>query len=132
VSWAGLSNDRLGSKVMVHQRLQSGSLTPSLLILDTLSRYFGEGDDENSAKDMKRFIGATGKLLSKYPNLHIMIVHHSGKDQERGMRGSSALQGAADTVIKCYKNDKKHSHTAIVEKQKDGEDSFCHVFLLMP
>src|SRR5690606_38417102 len=92
---------------------------PALLIIDTLSRFFGDGDDENSAKDMKRFVGAINTLMTKYPSLHVMIVHHSGKDVDRGMRGSSALQGAADTVIQCRKDGDRHR--AVVEKQKDGQ-----------
>lgn len=95
---------------------------PCLLIFDTLSRFFGEGDDENSAKDMRRFVNAIGSLQADFPGLHVMLVHHSGKDQDRGMRGSSVLQGAADTVIQCRKNG--GGHLAFIEKQKDGQDNF--------
>lgn len=102
--------------------------SPVLLIIDTLSRFFGDGDDENSAKDMRRFVGAIGLLIAKFPNLHVMIVHHSGKDQDRGMRGSSALQGAADTVIQCSKHGEEH--IALVEKQKDGQDNISLPFAL--
>lgn len=104
---------------------------PSLLIVDTLSRFFGSGDDENSAKDMKRFFDALGALLAKHPALHIMVVHHSGKAQESGMRGSSALQGAADTVIACKKN-AEGLHKARVEKQKDGPENIILPFRLEP
>lgn len=102
--------------------------SPALLIIDTLSRFFGTGDDENSAKDMRRFVGAIGALIAKYPNLHVMVVHHSGKDQDKGMRGSSALQGAADTVIQCRKDG--GGHLAYVEKQKDGQDGIPLPFSL--
>ncbi|GAB2782051.1 hypothetical protein GCM10027040_05110 [Halomonas shantousis] len=105
--------------------------SPSLLIVDTLSRFFGSGDDENSAKDMKRFFDALGALIAKHPALHIMVVHHSGKTQESGMRGSSALQGAADTVIACKKN-AKGLHDARVEKQKDGPENIILPFRLEP
>ncbi|MCV4385613.1 AAA family ATPase [Pseudomonas aeruginosa] len=101
---------------------------PALLIIDTLSRFFGEGDDENSAKDMKRFVGAISALMAKCPTLHVMIVHHSGKDADKGMRGSSALQGAADTVIQCRKDG--DAHRAVVEKQKDGQDNIPLPFAL--
>ena len=59
-----------------------------------------------------------------------MIVHHSGKDVDRGMRGSSALQGAADTVIQCRKDGDRHR--AVVEKQKDGQDNIPLPFVLEP
>lgn len=101
---------------------------PALLIIDTLSRFFGEGDDENSAKDMKRFVGAISALMAKCPTLHVMIVHHSGKTADKGMRGSSALQGAADTVIQCHKDG--DTHRAVIEKQKDGQDNILLPFAL--
>jgi hypothetical protein len=101
---------------------------PVLLIFDTLSRFFGEGDDENSAKDMKRFVGAVSALIAKCPTLHVMIVHHSGKDPVKGMRGSSSLQGAADTVIQVRKD--RDRHIAFIEKQKDGQDQTFLPFAL--
>jgi len=114
--------------LMLDQVTARCSIPPALLIIDTLSRFFGDGDDENSAKDMKRFVGAVGALLTKCPTLHVMIVHHSGKDADKGMRGSSALQGAADTVIQCRKNEDRH--LALVEKQKDGQDNIPLPFAL--
>jgi hypothetical protein len=29
----------------------------------------------------------------------VMPIHHTGKDAEKGMRGSSALDGAVDTAL---------------------------------
>ena len=101
---------------------------PALLIIDTLNRFFGEGDDENSAKDMKRFVAAVTALIAKCPSLRVMIVHHSGKDSDRGMRGSSSLQGAADTVIQVRKDGDQHR--AFTEKQKDGQDNIPLPFAL--
>lgn len=101
---------------------------PKLLVLDTLSRYYGDGEDENSAKDMKRFVKAVGSLQEEFPKLHIMVVHHSGKDADRGMRGSSVLLGAADTVISCRKNNDQH--IALIEKQKDGQENIPLAFVL--
>ena len=48
----------------------------------------------------------------------VIGVHHSGKDINRGMRGSSALWGAVDTSIEvknsdgviCLKNEKQKDH----------------------
>ncbi|WP_018275689.1 AAA family ATPase [Teredinibacter turnerae] len=101
---------------------------PKLLVLDTLSRYYGDGEDENSAKDMKRFIKSVASIMEGYSDLHIMIVHHSGKDADRGMRGSSVLLGAADTVLSCLKNNDQH--IALVEKQKDGQENIPLPFVL--
>ena len=60
-----------------------------LIILGTLARCFG-GSDENAAKDMGAFIQGcdTSKAVTQ---TSVLIVHHSGKGQERGARGSSAF-----------------------------------------
>lgn len=50
----------------------------------------------------------------------MLIVHHPGKDDARGMRGSTALFAACDTVIKIAPGDGGIRHVSI-EKAKDGE-----------
>lgn len=67
---------------------------PELLIIDTLNRNFGPGD-ENSTTDMTRFIAALDRLRERL-QCAILIVHHTGlADAGRG-RGNSALRGALD------------------------------------
>jgi hypothetical protein len=67
---------------------------PVLVTIDTLARNFGDGD-ENSTKDMSRFIANVDMYLVKRYQCHVMIVHHSVLDGERA-RGSGALKGAID------------------------------------
>jgi hypothetical protein len=111
-------------------KVETGSI-PRLLIIDTLNRYFGDGD-ENSSKDMKRFIDSVGKIHEIYPELHIMIVHHAGKEEEKGLRGSSALKGAVDTVIRCRRPGKEGLPFQVaIEKQKDGDDQMVFAFTLL-
>jgi hypothetical protein len=69
----------------------------SLVVLDTLARCT-VGADENSARDMGRIVEALDHVRDTTDG-HIQIVHHTGKDTTRGMRGSNALLGALDTVI---------------------------------
>lgn len=71
---------------------------PALIVVDTLARSMGVGD-ENSTKDMNQFI-ASCDLLRKATGAHVMIVHHTGKDQSRGARGASSLYAATDTELK--------------------------------
>lgn len=115
-------------KEMLAEVMAKTGTPPKLLVLDTLSRYYGDGEDENSAKDMKRFVKAVASMMDDFPDLHIMVVHHSGKDADRGMRGSSVLLGAADTVLSCRKN--SDQHVALVEKQKDGQENIPLPFVL--
>lgn len=68
-----------------------------LIVIDTLSRAMA-GGDENSPVDMGRFIAITGHIRAA-TGAHVLVIHHSGKDRERGARGHSNLKGAVDTEI---------------------------------
>ncbi len=67
---------------------------PALVIVDTLNRNFGTGD-ENSTADMTRFITGLDHLKHELDTT-IMIVHHTGLGDKQRSRGSSALKAAVD------------------------------------
>ena len=88
---------------------------PALLIVDTLARNFGIGD-ENSAQDMGIFIAELDRIRTTY-GCSVLIVHHSGvADKNRG-RGSTALRGAVDAEYKVEKEGTHHVVTC--QKAKD-------------
>lgn len=68
-----------------------------LVVFDTLARSIGCAD-ENSASDMTLVADAAQKLARRL-GTHVMLVHHTGKEVERGSRGSSALKSAVDTEL---------------------------------
>ena len=72
---------------------------PALIIVDTLARSF-VGGNENDAKDMGLFIFGID-TLRRATGATVLVIHHTGKNEKGGERGSSALRGAADTMIKC-------------------------------
>ena len=89
-----------------------------LVVVDTVSRSI-PGQDENSQEAMSKFIDACADIQS-YCGGTVVGVHHSGKANERGMRGSTVLLGGCDTAIRVTKKDE---HTTLsVEKQKDGDE----------
>ncbi|MBH1764599.1 AAA family ATPase [Stenotrophomonas maltophilia] len=90
-----------------------------LIVIDTLNQT-AAGADENSAKDMGRYI-ASMKLLRNTTGAAVVVVHHSGKDLGKGMRGSSALLGAMDTTVEVERHTDKRSIRVTVKKQKDAE-----------
>jgi hypothetical protein len=96
----------------------------SLVIIDTLARAMS-GDDENSAQDMTSFIEKRAATISRETGAAVMLVHHSGKDQSRGLRGSYALQGACDAVVHI-----DVTRTVTLEKVKDGQDGALCSFTL--
>ncbi|HTX32255.1 MAG TPA: AAA family ATPase [Solirubrobacteraceae bacterium] len=70
--------------------------TPVLVVVDTVARCM-VGGDENSARDMGRFIAAAD-AMRQGSGAAVLVVHHTGKDGE-DERGSSTLRAAADTML---------------------------------
>lgn len=102
-----------------------------IIILDTLMRMSGGGFNENSSEDMGAFITQAGKLQELY-ECALMVIHHSGKDVTKGLRGHSSLLGAVDTELEIQRQDSviNSGDSAVignailtVSKQKDGADS---------
>ncbi|MCL7707192.1 helicase RepA family protein, partial [Enterobacter kobei] len=58
-----------------------------LIVVDTLARCFG-GNDENDARDMGAFIEGCD-VIKRETGATLLVVHHSGKDDTKGARGSS-------------------------------------------
>jgi hypothetical protein len=104
--------------------IDSVGVRPALVIFDTFARIFA-GGEENSAKDVGETIVILGAIQERYQTA-VAIIHHAGKDESKGMRGSSALLGAVDTELECIKLSPEDSEDRIgkltVTKQKDGED----------
>lgn len=89
-----------------------------LIVIDTVSRAIA-GVDENTQDTMSRFVAACDRVR-QHAGGACIGVHHSGKDKDRGMRGSSVLLGACDAAIRLTKD---HGiATLAIEKQKDAEE----------
>jgi hypothetical protein len=92
-----------------------------LAIVDTLARAFG-GGNENSSEDMGAFITAMGKV-QEFLKCALMVLHHSGKDAAKGLRGHSSLLGAVDTELELLRFDEQMKGVLTISKQKDGADN---------
>jgi len=75
--------------------------TPSLIVIDTLHRNFGSGD-ENSARDFGIFLN-TITLLIHHLGAAVLLVHHSGHGSDDRARGSSSMRAAMDVEYKVTK-----------------------------
>lgn len=93
---------------------------PKLIIIDTLARAFG-GGNENASEDMGAFIAQCGRLQAA-TEAALLVVHHSGKDASLGLRGHSSFLGAVDTQIEITRHQDAPSGTLKLTKQKDGKD----------
>jgi len=94
-----------------------------LIVVDTLARCFG-GGDENSSQDMSEFVAGID-WLKKEIGAAMITVHHSGKpkptEPSETERGSSALRAAADVMVHVSM-DKDRIVTVKNNKQKDAEE----------
>jgi putative DNA primase/helicase len=97
-----------------------------LVILDTLNRA-APGADENSSVDMGNIIAAAKRLQSLTGGL-VLLVHHTGKDATKGLRGHSSLYAALDGAIEVIKTDTRREWS--VAKSKDDETGGAHAFKL--
>ncbi len=79
-----------------------GNEPVGLLVVDTLARNFG-GGDENAPKDMNRFVNNVANL-GKALGGAVLVVHHTGQNEAGRERGHSALRGAADAVLGVEKS----------------------------
>ena len=90
-----------------------------LTVIDTVSRSLA-GAGENGADEMGAFVAACD-IVRQHTGGAVLGVHHSGKDKEKGMRGSTVLLGACDGTIRVTKDG--DLVTLKTEKQKDAEEA---------
>lgn len=100
-----------------------------VIFVDTLNRA-SPGADENRSADMGKII-AGASLIQQKTGALVILVHHSGKDESRGLRGHSSLYAALDAVIEV-KRDSSNKRWWRLEKAKDGEDGVSQSFELVP
>lgn len=86
-----------------------------LLVVDTLSRAIA-GADENSAEDMSQAVAGLDLLREKFKST-MLVLHHTPRDDDNMERGSGALRGAADTMLRL----RQHSGMVVLEVDASRE-----------
>jgi hypothetical protein len=114
--------DRVGLVEAVREAGAAGGV----LVIDTLAQAC-PGFDENSGKDMGEAIAALNELQAALGGL-VLVLHHSGKDASRGMRGHSSLLAALDVSLGTLRDGDRRSW--YLEKSKDDDDNVEHAFRL--
>ena len=90
----------------------------SVLIIDTLNRAT-PGRDENSSSDMGLTLAGAKRLEQAIEGL-VVLIHHTGKDQAKGLRGHSSLYAALDSAIAVTKTGTTKAWS--LAKSKDDVD----------
>lgn len=104
--------------------LEEKDIWPGLIVLDTLSRSFG-GGEENASADMGAFVDQITKLALGR-RMAALVVHHLNAQATRE-RGHTSFKGALDAMFMC-KAAKSPQDGKILRleltntKQKDGGD----------
>ena len=91
-----------------------------LVVIDTLARCFG-GNDENDARDMGAFIEGCDVIKQK-TGATVLVVHHSGKDEAKGARGSSSFRAALDAEFNVKREGEGQALILSCTKMKDAEE----------
>lgn len=98
----------------------------AVVIIDTLNRAAPESD-ENSSRDMGLILEAAKRLQALTGGL-VVLVHHTGKDESKGLRGHSSLFAALDAVVTVSRDGDRREWK--MGKSKDGADGDAHTFKL--
>lgn len=84
--------------VSTAKEVERDSGTPCrLVVIDTLKRALGSLD-ENSSKELGAASDAADEIIRR-TGATVLLVHHEGKADDNGPRGSNVLEGNADTLI---------------------------------
>jgi hypothetical protein len=104
------------------ETLNKSGWSGGVLCIDTLASA-GGSIDENSSEGMGEMVTIFQELQHNLGGV-VDVVHHSGKDPTKGMRGWSGLSGAIDFSIECRRVDEGDKYQAqfVLDKVKDGED----------
>ena len=111
--------------------IQASGMAGGVVCIDTLAAS-APGMDENTSKDMGGVIAALHDLQAQLGGF-VLVVHHTGKDASRGLRGWSGLNGALDCAIEVSRaSDEKADarRSWEVAKSKDGRDGLFFKFEL--
>jgi hypothetical protein len=87
------------------------------VIIDTLSRSFGAGD-QNASKDMGKYVAACDEILDQ-TDAHLTVIHHTGWAGDRA-KGAIDLDGAVDSSFIVKKTGQ--TYTLTCDGTNDGEE----------
>jgi hypothetical protein len=92
-------------------------------------------ENEDKSAQIQRVVSGLGRLSDVTGALAIGVDHY-GKDQQAGLRGSSAKRGHVETILACLvdrdKDDNPTNRRLKFEKIRDGEEGRIIPYRLKP
>jgi RecA-family ATPase len=98
--------------------LEREEFQPRLVVVDTLARSFG-GGEENGSVDMGQFIDGI-ELVRRTTQATVLVLHHPDSTNKKP-RGHTSLEAAMDTSIRT-KNASTTKVTLNCARQKEAEE----------
>lgn len=84
-------------------------LRPDVLIIDPFIKFHSV--DENTSSQIMEVLGSLRSIIDDF-STSIILVHHTGKNESRGGRGSNAIEGEYDSSI-SIKRDRGRPETRL-------------------
>jgi hypothetical protein len=92
---------------------------PALIVIDTLSQNFGDGDESKNA-DVSTFLSNINVHLRARYRCAVIIIHHVGHGDKDRERGAYAIRGNADARILVQRRKEPMTVEMTCRKMKDG------------
>jgi hypothetical protein len=93
-------------------------------------------ENEDRSAQVLRVLGGHLNKLSEATGALVIDVDHFGKDQDAGLRGTSAKRDAVETILVCLidrdKQNKPVNHRMQFHKIRDGEEGRIIPYRLKP
>ena len=111
--------DLAADTARVAEAIKSAGITPSLVVIDTMSQTFG--GEENSSTDVAAYFRALSALIKQRWHCAVLVLHHSGHSATERPRGSTAIQANTDFIFGLFRDEKEMLATLTCVHVKDGE-----------
>ena len=114
-----LNEPQNSSEVMLNiKKIEETAGTPKLIVIDTLSQNFSgmENDSSDIADYMRTLIY---EIRNHFPSSSILLIHHTGHNNQDRMRGAYSLIANSDFVYKL--DGSNYLTTLTAQKMKDSE-----------
>jgi hypothetical protein len=99
-----------------------------LVIIDTLARALAD-ENENEAAGIAAASSHADRIKASTGGA-VLLIHHPGKDKDRGPRGSSAIRGCTDALIRVERRKDGAIRTVNLEKAREGLERQLAAFVL--
>jgi len=93
-----LINPKTADTILKFIKADMADNPPKLIVIDTWSRSLG-GDDASNL-DTTKAIHTLDLIRQEYPEIAILIIHHTGLNEKNRARGASALKAAVEAEFK--------------------------------